>query len=268
LGQPAAADVGGTPTSTTGVKWFNSNHPLMKNITAILFGGVIGLSLLTGCKRSPHGDNAAAAANELIASHQAAPLDLATNYTTPVSRFDKITQFPAWKTVPRGPQVFDGVPLDIEGMICLWGEGNATKLHIIFPEARLGIALHQKFETLYVYHGSFFNSPQGTPVCNVVFRYADGSSATNTLRYGEDILDWVANRDGKPVVGPTGEHSRLAWVGGSFSPTKKEPLRLCLTAVENPQPEVEVATVDLFSCKSRTAPCIMAMTPGKAGLMK
>ena len=81
------------------------------------------------------------------------------------------------------------------------------------------------------------------------------------------IIDWVANR-GVRVIGPTGEHSKLAWVGGSFSTTKKEPLRLCLTAIENPQPELEVKTVDLYSCKSRTAPCIMAMTPGKSGLMK
>jgi hypothetical protein len=57
-------------------------------------------------------------------------------------------------------------------------------------------------------------------------------------------------------------------LGGSFSPTKKQPLRLCLTAIKNPQPSLEVKTVDLFSCKSRTAACIMAMTPGKSGLMK
>lgn len=81
----------------------------------------------------------------------------------------------------NGFQVFDGVPLEIEGMICLWSEGNATKLHINFPEARLGIPLNQKFETLYVCHGSFFKSPDGTPVCSVVFRYEDGSSVTNQL---------------------------------------------------------------------------------------
>jgi hypothetical protein len=202
----------------------------------------------------------------LVARHQAAPLDLATNYTTPVSYFDQITQFPAWKTVPRGHQVFNGVPLDIEGMICLWGEGNATKLHIVFPEERLGIVMGQKCETLYVYHGSFFTSPDGTPVCEVVFRYADGSSATNQMLYGEDVVDWVANSGG-PVIGPSSKRSKLAWVGGSFSTTENRPLRLCLTAIENPRPSLEVKTIDLYSCKSRTAACIMAMTPGKSGLM-
>ena len=231
-----------------------------------MLSAIIGSGLLAGCKPAKSKADLASG-KELVASHQVAPLDLTTNYTTPVSYFDKITKFPAWKTVPRGLQVFDGVPLDIEGMICLWGEGNAKKLHIIFPEARLGIPLNQKFETLYVYHGSFFSSPPGTPVCAVVFRYADGSSATNQMLYGDDIIDWVANRGG-PVIGPTNPRSKLAWVGGSLATNSVRPLRLCLTAIENPQPELEVQTVDLYSCKSMTAPCIMAMTPGKAGLMK
>jgi|ERR1017187_2562390 hypothetical protein len=236
----------------------------MKISIALVF--VASTLILAGCNKSRHAADALARGNELIASHQAALLDLTTNYTTPVSYFDKITQFPAWKTVPREHQVFDGVPLDIEGMICLWGEDNATRLHLVFPEKILGIVMQQKFETLYVYHGSFFSSPDGTPVCEVVFRYADGSSATNQMLYGKDVIDWVANSN-KPIKGPTGSRSKLAWVGGSFSTTRNQPLRLCLTAIENPQPLVEVETIDLYSCKSRTAACIMAMTPGKSGLM-
>jgi hypothetical protein len=49
---------------------------------------------------------------------------------------------------------------------------------------------------------------------------------------------------------------------------EKRPLRFCLTVIENPQPFLEVASIALFSCKSQTAPCIMAMTTGKSGLMK
>jgi hypothetical protein len=203
----------------------------------------------------------------MIANHVAAPVDLTARYTTPVSWFDHITNFPAWKTVPRGFQVFANVPLQIDGMICLWGEGNATKLHIVFPEQILGIEVGQKFETLYVYHGAFFPSPDGTPVCEVVLRYEDGSSVTNQMRYGNDVLDWLPNTN-QPVIGPTGPNSTLAWVGGTFTPNKHRPLRLCLTAIANPQPSLEVKTIDLYSCKSRTAPCIMAMTTGRSGLLK
>jgi hypothetical protein len=207
-----------------------------------------------------------AAGRHTIASHQAAPVDLQDairQFGTPASHFDKITAFPAWQTVPRGFQVFDQVPLQIDGMICLWGESNAKKLHIVFPEAATGIAINQKFQTLYVYHGAFFTSRPGTPVCDVVFHYEDGSSLTNQLLYGVDILDWTA----KAMTGPTGDHSKLAWVGGSFSPKHKSPLRFCLTALNNPQPDLAITTIDLVSDKSNTAACILAMTAGRAGLM-
>jgi len=209
-----------------------------------------------------------AKAERAIASHKVTPVDMTPNYTTPASYFDQITSFPAWATVPIGFHVFDNVPLQIDGMICLWGAGNANKLKIIFPEEILGIAVNQKFETLYVYHGAFFTSPAKTPVCEVVFRYADGSSATNQLLYGADIMDWNANSGGKRVVRPTSSRSKLAWVGGTFTPGAKKPVCFCLTAIENPQPATEVTSIDLYSCKSQTAACILAMTAGKAGWMK
>jgi hypothetical protein len=242
----------------------------MKKQISWILCGILGVSLLAGCKRGPTSSAARAEGEKVIQRGQAKPLDMTSSYQTPASYFDKITSFPAWSTVPRGPQVFDGVPLDIGGMICLWGENNEKKLHLTFPEARTDIPMNRKFETLYVYHATFFSENNGVPVCAVVFRYDDGSAVTNQLRYGEDMLDWAANRRGR-AIGPSASRSMLAWVGGSFSPKdpkKKEPLRFCLTAVDNPQPDVAVSTVDLLSCKSKAAACILAMTPGKAGLLK
>jgi len=238
---------------------------LKKLVTA---GALVLLVAVTGALiifRHPLQKQLTLAAGKRAIAHQiAVPVDLTANYTTPASRFDHITAFPAWKTVPRGFQVFDHVPLQIEGMICLWGEANATKLKIVFPEQILGIQVQKQFETLYVYHGSFFTSPEHTPVCAVVFRYEDGSSATNQMLYGDDILDWTTNGR-EPVAVPSSPRSQMAWLGGSFSPAKKRPLRLCLTAIENPQ--LTVTSIDLFSCQSQTAACIMAMTTGRSGLM-
>jgi hypothetical protein len=41
-----------------------------------------------------------------------------------------------------------------------------------------------------------------------------------------------------------------------------------MTAMENPDPQRTVESIDLYSCKSRTVACIMAMTVGKTNLMK
>jgi hypothetical protein len=242
-----------------------------KNKT-LLVAGAAGLLALAGATmlfihlRDPH-RLALAEGNRAMARHLAEPRDLAAYYQTPASYFDKITRFPAWKAVPRGFQTFDHVPLQIDGMICLWGEGNA-KMGLNFPESWTGIQLNQKFETLYVYHASFFSSPAGTPVYDIVFRYADGSSVTNQILYGDDVLDWYANR-GRTVIGPTAARSKLAWHGvADLGGNKKQPLRFCLTAVKNPFPATVVTSVDLYSCKSRTAACILAFTPGRAGLMR
>jgi len=197
----------------------------------------------------------------------AMPLDLTAFYTTPGWYFKQITGYPGFGTVPQGRQVFEDVPLQIGGMICLWGGGNATNLHIIFPENVSGIPVNQKLETLYVYHGAFFKSPAGTPVYAVVFHYEGGSSATNQILYGDDLLDWISKQEGGNPIGPASARSRLGWVGGSFRTNKVEELRLCLTAVENPQPDLTVDAIDLVSCKSWTAPCIMAITAGKSGMM-
>lgn len=191
------------------------------------------------------------------------PLDLTGFYMTAGSNFNQITDHPGFGTLPLGRQIFEGVPLRIEGMICLWGGGNSSKLSIDFPEDVSGIPVGQKLESLYVYHAAFFKCPEGSPVWSVVFHYSNGSSATNQLLYGADVLDWIA----KGEDGPTDARSRLAWVGGSFFTDRTQPLRVCLTAIENPQPELVVDTIDLVSCKSWTAPCIMAITAGKSGMM-
>jgi hypothetical protein len=224
-------------------------------------GGVFFFNWL----RDPH-RVAITKGERIIAQHLAEPLDMTNHIQTPASYFKQIKQFPAWQAVPIGFQTFCNVPLQIDGMICLYGEGNA-KMGLKFPEAWAGIPINQKFETLYIYHASFFVSPNGTPVYDLVFRYEDGSSATNQILYGDDVLDWYA-KSGKKVIGPTAERSKLAWQGEANLGARKQPLRFCLTAVENPYPATTVTAIDLYSCKSQSAACILAFTPGRSGLMR
>ena len=206
---------------------------------------------------------ARAGGRRAIANHTAVPLDLPGNSIWPASNFHASR---VWKAVPIGFQVFNHVPLQIDGILCLWGEGNATA-GAVFPEQVLGIAVNQKFETLYVYHCTFFGSPNNTPVYDLVFRYEDDYSVTNTIRYGVDTIDF--NTPGSiKNASPSGPNSKVAWVGGSFTPDGKPPLLFCLTAIENPKPFLKVISIDLFSCKNRSAGVILALTTGRSGLMK
>ena len=157
------------------------------------------------------------------------------------------------------------MPLQIDGLLYLWEPGNA-KAGNIFPEEVHDIPINQKFETLYVYHGAFYSAPNGTPVCEVVFHYEDGSTATNQLLYGSDMLDFVISNSGHPK-GPTAARTKRVWIGATFTPGRDQPLQFNLTAIENPYRALEVKTIDLNSCKNQSAALsFWPLTTGKSGL--
>jgi hypothetical protein len=150
-------------------------------------------------------------------------------------------------------------------MLLLWGANNARN-GSAFPEELLGINVNRKFETLYVYQATFYGAPEQAPVYNLAFRYEDGSSSTNPILYGLDVLDFYINK-GPAELGPIGPRSKLVWLGQLPGGEKPQPLRFFTTAVKNPEPTRTVATIDLYSCKTTAAACIQAMTTGPSGLM-
>ena len=196
-----------------------------------------------------------------IANHIAEPLDLTANYDTLASSFGK-----EMTVVPHGFQSFAHVPLQINGTKCLWGAGYPQYGGSVGDPQLLGIPVNRKFETLYVCHTAIFSSRNNTPVYELVFRYEDGDSVTNQIRYGADILDWYANA-GRKVIGPTGHNSRLTWRGDYIVDGKTQPLRFSLTALDNPRPSVQVVSIDCYSSKNTSCGLILAMTTGKSGLM-
>ena len=184
--------------------------------------------------------------------------------------YDQDASFDApgcWLAVPRGEQTIANIPFRINGLIQLWGQGpEGIGRH--YRETVEGIPITGKFQTLYALHGSSFISPEGTPIAQVVFRYVDGSSATNAILYGTDSRDWwEPSRPENPL--PPGSRSQEVWRGDHESlPDWVKCLRLFGTAIANPKPQAEVKAVDLFSAKSRTTWIVLALTTGPAGLLK
>jgi len=233
------------------MEWTKGKTTISVATGVLLVAGIIAMVLWLGDPRK----RAQAKGERLIKGHVAGPVNLTNNYNAP-----------ALSMLPSGLQTFNNVPVQIGGMICLWGEGGASR-GMEFPKEVLDIPVHETFQTLYLYHKSSFGSPPGTPVCEVVFHYIDGASATNRLLYGDDVLDWFAP-GGTRVKGPSGPNSKIAWIGQmTVQNGGIQQLRTCMTAIENPDPKVRVSSIDFYSCKSRTCIYIMAMTTGKTGLM-
>jgi hypothetical protein len=192
-------------------------------------------------------------------------LDLSKYLGLKPENFEKIKQYP-WAVTPRGRQTFAGVPLEIQGATILWGKRNADRGQN-FPETVTDIPCQQKFETLYILHCVFFEAAKGEPTFNIVLNYEDGEMQSDDVLCGEDSKDWWVN-DPNEVLGPSGKRSTLAWTGTGKANDRDQDVRFCLTAIDNKHPDRLVTTIDLVSSKKQAAGVILAITLGKAGLLK
>jgi hypothetical protein len=205
---------------------------------------------------------AAAAAKE----GDATPLDLTKHLHMKAENFAKIIRYP-WPAVPTGAQTFAGVPVNIQGALMTFGQRNADNGQK-YPETITGIACGQKFETLYLLHGVFYEADSGEPAFDVVLNYPGGEKQTDTILCGEDTRDWYIKNPSEKERGPTAKRSTLAWTGSGKSGMRDQDIRFCLTAIENKYPDRLVETIDLVSAKNQTAGCILAISVGKKGLLK
>jgi hypothetical protein len=244
----------------------NDNRPLRRfaTIAALALLAIVGFGDFMMAAPEPPAEPVAGKTDAAVPTQT---LDLKKFYNTPASRFTN-GQFP-WAEVPRYSKKFGNVPLDIGGMICLWGESNA-KYGFVFREKIDDIVVDRKFETLYVYHCAFFQSPDGTPVYRLTMHYADGSVRESTICYGIHVRDWYHYPKREPVDELSDPKSKIVWRGEhpDGTPDKPMKLRFGITSIRNPKPSVEVKSISLASAKGNSAGCILAMTTGPADLLK
>ncbi len=196
----------------------------------------------------------------------AEPLDLTDSYQSLASNFDK-SRWP-WRAVPRGSKTLGNVPLTIGGSIVLWGEANA-KIGMVYPEKVDDIPVKRKFDTLYVYHATFFESRSGSPVYHLTMQYANDTSSMTTICYGAHVRDWYQEAN-EPVSELTDSKSKMVWRGDNpdSKPNRPQKLRFFITPLPNPRPHLEVKSISLASAKGNSAACILAMTTGPDDLLK
>ncbi len=194
------------------------------------------------------------------------PLD--AFYDVPASSFDDGNgEYLYLSDVPRDLQTFASVALHIGGITCLWGRNCAEIQGLVYRKEVLGIPVNRKFDSLYVYHNAFWAGASSTPVYDIVFRYQDGSSVTNVIRYATDIFDWDANP--KDRAEPSNPNSMVAWRSDVISRNgRTHAARVCLTEIKNRNPSIPVVSIDLYSAKTQVSGCIAAMTTGRSGLVR
>lgn len=197
----------------------------------------------------------------LVAGEGMTPVDLTAFYDKSGS-WDRGNEF---QEVPRGPVVLAGVPFEVNGLLRLSGR-SAKNDNKPYRDEVKDIPVGKKFARLHLLHIISFSTSREEPYARVALRYADGSSASFPLIYGTHGRDWHRPKYEFPsaLLDP---NTKVVWRGEYDStPINGKTLRIFKTMFVNPKPDIEVATIDVFSENASPNATIMAMSIGPAHL--
>ena len=160
--------------------------------------------------------------------------------------------------LPEGLTTLDGVTFDARGVVQAGGTELAASPG--FSEAIRGMRVGRRAAALHFLHGAAWDTPEGTVIGRYLVHYADGETVEVPLVFGRNIRDWMAYlRDrAKPPMPDApevfgGENAFTRRVAGGY-------VRLFDFRWRNPRPEAEIASIDLVSAMTRSAPFLVALT--------
>jgi hypothetical protein len=163
------------------------------------------------------------------------------------TQFDHIGA--AW-LVPKGRQVINGVPFQVDGVVELSGTSarfvsvGRTNINSI-PVNRAGERLHL---LLAVSRGGF---DDGTAFARLKLLYAEGEESAVDLKYGHHARDWFGPRHlaDKELLDP---ETRLAWTADHpAAASRDDQIRFFQTSVANPRPQATVRAISFESSRAR-----------------
>ena len=161
--------------------------------------------------------------------------------------------------LPLGVQRFVGIDFDVRGIIQLRGKSlgfNPTA----YPAEVKGIPVASKCPRLHFLHGTGWRVPDGILIGHYVVQYADGATQEIPIRYGMELRDWDFFTDEREQT----PGAVVAWTGTNdyCKGEDNQRIRLFKSTWENPQPEVEIRTIDFYSTYSNCYPFLIAITAG------
>jgi hypothetical protein len=155
--------------------------------------------------------------------------------------------------IPPGVRKFDGVDFDVRGLIQL--SGNKIKAAGgEFPERIADINVSLKCRKLYFLHAAAWASfvENGVQIGTFVIHYANASKREIPIVQGEDVGNWTAtDNDESP------RRATVAWKGEN---TSGHSVRVYKSVWDNPQPDLEIRTLDFISKMTEASPFLLAIT--------
>src|SRR5439155_17594514 len=179
-------------------------------------------------------------------------IDLSRFYTY---SFTNLSTNRPWTAIPRGRQTNDGVPFQIGGTIELTGMDDARR-GIFYPTEIAGIPAALKAQRLHLLHGTAHPQKEGVPLASVRLHYTNGETRSLRLAYGVHSRAWI-----KPLTERDTDledpNSKLVWsMTANESNQFTGTLRFFKTAIDNPLPDQQIASIDLLSLFGAATPLV------------
>lgn len=161
------------------------------------------------------------------------------------------------RAVQPGRSRFNGVQFEIldpthsgKSVVMLKGERDVAET---MPE-RVSVAVGRRAGCVAVLHATL---DRATTFGDVVGRYefaiGDGTRVPQNLLYGQNISSWLADLErGIPSI-----EQEIAWTGKTRAGND---VNLQMLLWKNPQPDRQVASIDLVSAGGRASPVVFAIT--------
>ncbi len=162
--------------------------------------------------------------------------------------------------LPRGRQVVEGVPFQVEGVVEV--AGSSARFNNVGRTNVNDIPIGATCERFYLLGAASRDVNEGVVVARLRLRYADGSEADLPIEYGRHVMDWMTARH-KGEAALSEPDSRVAWqVEHPAAARRDDSLRLYYTTLANPEPTREVRSLSLISARARGGFMLAAVTIG------
>lgn len=156
--------------------------------------------------------------------------------------------------IPLGIERFNGIDFDLRGGVQLSGI-LMKKAGGQFPEEVKGIKVGLNGERLHFLQAAGWAADAYVPLRSktgvFVVHYGYGSEREVPIVTGEDLRDWVQH-DENIIL-----HGEVAWKGETPNGL---PARVFHSHWENPQPDVEISSLDYVSKMTAASPFLIAIT--------
>lgn len=168
--------------------------------------------------------------------------------------------------LPKGRQVFAGVPFQVDGVVQLGRRYPRSETSGPPIKSVAGIPVGRAFERLHLLTALDGNAPESNAVTRIRLEYQGGSNAVLELKFGDQVRKWDAalHKTERPVRDTN--HAAVAWIGQPAELAAADRYaRLYHVALENPQPAAVVKSLAVEAVQTNGWPIVAGITVGSAG---